>query len=148
MTEIRFYHLQTKTLEQALPELLTKALASGRRIVVRTSGKAATEALDVHLWTYRDDSFLPHGSARDGHAARQPVWLTEGTDNPNGADMLVLTEGAAAEGIEAFALCCDVFDGADDGAVAAARRRWKAVKDSDHEITYWQQTEKGWEKKA
>ncbi len=145
MTEIRFYHLQTRTTEQALPELLTKALSQGRRIVVRLPDKKAVEALNDHLWTFRPDSFLPHGSAKDGYGERQIVWLTDGNDNPNGADMLVLTGGANADDTDAYTLCCDIFEpsGAD-----AARMRWKTCRDAGHEVTYWQQTDKGWEKKA
>jgi DNA polymerase-3 subunit chi len=148
MSDYRFYHLQTKTLDQALPELLTKALSLGHRIVVRTADKAATERLNEQLWTYRPDSFLPHGSAKDGQADRQPIYLTENDDNPNQAALLVLTHGEPAEDADAYALCCDIFDGSDETALSKARNRWKLVKEAGHEVTYWQQTEKGWEKKA
>ncbi len=148
MTEIRFYHLQTKTLEQALPELLAKGVSTGRRIVVRLSDKNATESLNDLLWVYKQDSFLPHGSAKDGHADLQPVWLTPDNDNPNGADMLVLTKDCQQDEIGAYALCCDIFDGNDEQAVTAARQRWKHFQDQGHSLTYWQQTDKGWEKKS
>ena len=145
MTEIRFYHLQTKTLEQALPELLTKAVSQGRRVVIRTPDKTAAERLSDHLWTFRPDSFLPHGSARDGFAERQIIWITPGNDNPNVADMLLLTGAAEAEDVSAYTLCCDVFEAS---GAEAARGRWKTYRDAGHAVTYWQQTEKGWEKKA
>lgn len=148
MTEIRFYHLQTRGVDQALPEILQKALGAGHRIVVRTKDAAETERLNQHLWTWRPDSFLPHGSAKDGHAADQPIWLTPGDDNPNGAKVLMTTCGALPEAPDDFILCCDLFDGRDETALTAARARWKALKDSGHSLTYWQQTEKGWEQKA
>lgn len=148
MTELRFYHLQTRTLEQALPELLMKAYGTGRRIVVRLADKGRVDAMNEWLWTWQPDSFLPHGSQKDSQPDRQPVWLTHETDNPNGADMLVLTAGCPANGIADYVLCCDMFDGRDDTALKAARERWKAAQDSGHALTYWQQTEKGWEKKA
>ncbi len=148
MTDIRFYHLQTKSIDQALPELLTKALAAGHRVLVRCADKTAVETLNDQLWTFRPDSFLPHGSAKDGHAARQPVYLTESDDNPNNANVLILAGGSAADDPAPFALCCDVFDGRDESALAAARARWKAWSAAGHAVTYWQQTEKGWEKKA
>ncbi len=145
MTDIRFYHLQTKTTEQALPELLTKALSQGRRIVVRAPDKAAVEALNDHLWTFRPDSFLPHGSAKDGLGDRQIVWLTAENDNPNKADTLMLTGGVHAEDLSEYALCCDIFEAS---GAEGARVRWKACRDAGHDVTYWQQTENGWEKKA
>jgi DNA polymerase-3 subunit chi len=148
MTEVRFYHLQRKTLEQALPELLDKALRRGLRSVVRTASEERAEQLAQHLWTFRPDSFLPHGTRRDGNGPDQPVWLTAEDDNPNGATALFLVDGARCATLDSYALCCDLFDGADPDAVAAARRRWAEAKQAGHSLTYWQQTDKGWEKKA
>ena len=148
MTEIRFYHLQNKKLEQALPEILTKAVSIGHRAVVKAPDTQKTEYLNDLLWTYHPNSFLPHGSAKDGHAAQQPIWLTHQNDNPNNANMLVLTGGCDHENIGDFDLCCALFDGNNPDAVTAARTQWKNYKESGHALTYWQQTAKGWEKKA
>ena len=151
MTEIRFYHAQQSSLEQVLPGILGKALSGGRRIVVRLMDKAAVEKMNEHLWVYNPDSFLPHGSAKDGHASLQPVWLTDREENPNGADVLVTLRGGAQDGpanLGDFTLCCDMIDGRLPDDVSAARQRWKAYKDAGYEVTYWQQTDKGWEKKA
>lgn len=150
MTEVRFYHLTTKTAEQALPEILGKALETGRRAVVRVADEKAAERLCELLWTFRADSFLPHGTKKDGFAADQPVYLTAGDENPNGADMLVLADiGGAADGAPGgFALCCDLFDGNDPAAVAAARERWKRCREAGCNLTYWRQNERGgWDKK-
>ena len=148
MSEVRFYHLQTQTLEQALPQILTKALAGGHRVVVRTQGQKETDKLNHHLWTFRPESFLPHGSAKDGYAEDQPIWLTDREENPNHADVLILTGGAAADNIGDHKLCCEIFDGKDDEAVKTAREKWKFYKESGHDVTYWQQNEKGgWDQK-
>ncbi|WP_158044553.1 DNA polymerase III subunit chi [Skermanella pratensis] len=149
MTEIRFYHLQRKTLEDALPQILEKALERGWRTVVMAGSEERVEALAQHLWTYKDFGFLPHGSARDGDAEHQPVWLTTEDENPNGATVLILTDGGVSDRPDAFTLICEMFDGNDYDAVQAARRRWKQYKDDGHALTYWQQTDRGgWEKKA
>jgi len=148
MTEIRFYHLMTRGVDQALPEILQKARAAGHRIVVRTRDAAEAERLSQWLWTWKPDSFLPHGTARDGQAADQPIWLTAENDNPNDAAVLVLTAGQQVEDPHPYTLCCDLFDGRDETQVLAARMRWKNYKDSGHTLTYWQQGEKGWEQKS
>src|SRR5687768_15965013 len=129
MTEIRFYHLMTRGVDQALPEILQKARAAGHRIVVRTRDAAEAERLSQWLWTWKPDSFLPHGTAKDGHAANQPIWLTAENDNPNDAAVLVLTAGQEVEDANPYALCCDLFDGRDETQVLAARMRWKNYKD-------------------
>ncbi len=149
MTEISFYHLLHTPLERALPKLIEKVLESGARAVVRTGSTERAEALNGALWTYDQDSFIPHGTARDGNAALQPVWITADEENPNGADILVLTDGAESADIGSYRRCLEMFDGRDDAAVADARRRWSAYKYAAHDLAYWQQTEGGgWEKKA
>jgi DNA polymerase-3 subunit chi len=101
------------------------------------------------LWTYNDRVFLPHGSKADGHAALQPVWLTDSDENPNDAQVLFLSDGATSADIVGFELVCELFDGRDDAAVSAARERWRVYKEDGHDLTYWQQTERGgWEQKA
>ena len=149
MTEIGFYHLTRTPLERALPALLEKALAAGMRAVVMAGSEERIEALNQLLWSYEERSFLPHGSKRDGRPERQPVWLTTEDENPNGADCLVLTDGAVATRVGAFRRCLDLFDGQDPDAVEAARLRWKDWKAAGHELSYWQQDESGrWQRKA
>src|SRR5712692_8553828 len=121
MAEIGFYHLQTTPLERALPRLLERARAQGYRIVVRAASSERIEHLNALLWTYDDASFLAHGSARDGNAASQPIWLTDGPENPNEASMLLLVDGVEAENLAGFARIADMFDGNDAAAVEAAR---------------------------
>src|SRR5579863_5227681 len=141
VTEIGFYHLLATPLERALPRLLERALAGGYRIVVRAASPERIEHLNAVLWTYDEASFLPHGASRDGNAASQPIWLTDGIENPNEATMLVLVDGVDAQDQAAFARCADLFDGNDEAAVAAARERWRRAAAAGHTLTYWQQTE-------
>ena len=148
VAEIGFYHLLTTPLERALPRLLERARAQGYRIVVRAASPDRVEHLNSALWTYDEASFLPHGSARDGNAANQPIWLTDGDDNPNAATMLVLVDGAEPGDLTPYARFADLFDGNDAAAVEAARDRWRRLKAAGHTLTYWQQTGAGWEKKG
>ena len=149
MTEVRFYHLQRRTLEQALPKILEKVLERNWRAVVLAGSPERVDALNQHLWTFDPASFLPHGSARDGFADRQPVWLTAEDENPNGATVLVQVDGVTSGNLAAYDLVCDLFDGNDEEAVMAARDRWKACKAAGHGLTYWQQNDRGgWDKRA
>jgi DNA polymerase-3 subunit chi len=148
MTEVGFYHLTRTPLERALPKLLEKVVAGGMRAVVIAGSPERVAALDAALWTYEQLSFLPHGTARDGMAEDQPIWLTTEDENPNGANVLVLTDGAQSAQVAQFARCLDMFDGRDAESVAAARERWKAMKSAGHTLAYWQQNEAGgWEKR-
>ena len=149
MTKVSFYHLLHTPIERSLPKLIERVLESGARAVIRTNSIERAEALNSVLWTFDQDSFVPHGTARDGNAALQPVWITPDEENPNGASVLVLTDGAESTEMGSYRRCLEMFDGRDEAAVADARRRWAAYKKASHELAYWQQTEGGgWENKA
>ena len=148
MTDIRFYHMERQPLEEVLPALLQKALENGHRVLVKTQTEQEAERLAEHLWTFRPDAFLPHGTKKDGRESAQPVFLTAGNDNPNGADVLIVTGGTESGDIAPYKLYCEVFDGRDEKQLTTARARWKSYKDSGHALTYWQQGEKSWEKKS
>ena len=119
------------------------------RAVVRAGSEDRLEALNSELWTGDPGGWLPHGSAKDGHAEEQPIWLTVGLDNPNGATFLFLTDGAVAGPLDWVERCFDLFDGNNDTALQAARARWKTLKEAGHDLTYWQQSDAGkWEERA
>jgi DNA polymerase III subunit chi len=144
VTEILFYQLKGQTPEQVLPALLQKSLERGWRVVVQGSSEERIEALDAHLWTWRDDSFLPHGTWRDAEAAQQPILLTLNDDNPNGAVVRFLVEGATMpEDARAYQRVVLLFDGEDADALENARARWSEAKSAGFEVTYWQADENG-----
>jgi DNA polymerase-3 subunit chi len=150
MTEVLFYHLQRQPLEAVLPTLVAKSLERGWRAVVQAMSEERLAALDDHLWTFSDESFLPHGTERDAHPAEHPVLLTLSDGNRNEATIRFLVEGAPfpADG-EAYQRVIVLFDGNDPDALAGAREQWRAVKAAGHDATYWQQDERGrWAKKA
>lgn len=146
--EVWFYHLERTGLDQALPELLEKTLARGWRALVRAQDKDRIEHLDGWLWSYRDESFLPHAPADEPGAARQPILLTTSQDNPNQADALFLIDGAEPGALDAYTRCVVLFDGGDDAALKTARQQWSAIKGTGLPVSYWRQKGRGWEKQA
>ena len=148
MVDIRFYQLQKSPLEKSLPRLLEKVYATGSRAVLLVESEERLQDLDLRLWTYATQAFLPHGSARDGFAEDQPLWLTTTLENPNQASILVVTSGQYIQNFFSFEKCLDLFNGYDEDAVIQARQRWKAYQRDGHEITYWFQDEQEkWHKK-
>lgn len=147
--EVWFYHLERTSLEAALPELLEKTLERSWRALVRSTAAERVDHLDGWLWSWRDDSFLPHAPEGEPLAERQPILLTTGMDNPNGADVLFLIDGAEAGDISPYRRCIVLFDGRDEAALGEARRRWSAFKAAGHDVSYWRQGEtSGWRKEA
>jgi DNA polymerase-3 subunit chi len=150
MTEVYFYHLQGQPLDRVLPTLLERSLERGWRIVVQAASDERVDALDAHLWTYRDDGFLPHGTERDGEPAAQPVLITVREQNPNGAHVRFLIDGVPLPTDAAtYQRIVVLFDGDDADAVAEARARWSDAKTAGFDVTYWQPDEHGrWQRKA
>jgi DNA polymerase III subunit chi len=148
MTEILFYHLRGQSIEAVLPPLLEKSLERGWRVVVHAASEERVEALDGHLWSFRDDSFLPHGTWRDADSSRQPVLLTVNEDNPNAATVRFLVDGVRVPSdVGTYERVVLIFDGVDADAVADARTRWAEAKRNGFEVTYWQADERGrWQK--
>jgi len=152
MSDVLFYHLEGARLEGVLPSLLEKSRARGWRAVVRCGAQETADRLDESLWTYSEESFLPHGAGVDeAAAADEPVWLTAGPALPNAPHILFAVDGAAVAlgELDGLERCVLIFDGGDEAAVRAARDFWRTVRDSAHEATYWRQSAAGrWEKQA
>ena len=148
-TEVLFYHLERQTLDDVLPSLVERTLGRGWRAVIQAGSVEKVEQLDLLLWTYSDDSFVPHGTSRDGAAERQPIYLTTATDNPNGAQVRFLVDGATCDEVHSYTRVVYLFDGRDSAAVDQARQVWKTVKAAGSQPTYWQQSPSGgWERKG
>ena len=155
MTDVWFYHLERQSLEQVLPVLLERTLARGWRAAVQATTPERIAALDELLWTWSDESFLAHGSARDGDEAMHPIWLTTAADNPNGATVRIFVDGAppepllADEGAAPRDRALVIFDGRDEDALALARTQFRGLKAAGHTLSYWRQSSDGrWEKQA
>lgn len=150
-SEVRFYQLGRRPLEEALGLMLERVLARGQRALVLAGSDERVEAMADRLWTWRERSFLPHGTAKDGHAERQPVFLATEADNPNRAEVLFLLDGVALEPerLGAFGLTAVLFDGADADNLGRARRQWQVLKAAGLALTYWEEDASGrWIKRA
>jgi DNA polymerase-3 subunit chi len=150
VTDIHFYHLQRQSLEAVLPTLLLKSRERGWRALVKVESEPRLAALDDHLWTFTDESFLAHGTDREPDPAGQPILLSQGDDNRNGAAILFLAEGAALPAeIGGYERVVLMIEGRDEDAVAAARDTWRRLRGDGHAVTYWQQDEDGrWQKRG
>ncbi|MCG6121397.1 MAG: DNA polymerase III subunit chi [Microvirga sp.] len=150
MTEVLFYHLQGQPLETVLPTLIEKSLERGWKAVVQSGDPERLAALDDHLWTYDEQSFIPHGLADEPDSALHAVALAADDANPNGAAIRFLVAGAQTPPDAAtYTRIVVIFDGEDDVALTGAREQWRAVKAAGHEATYWRQDERGrWNKMA
>jgi DNA polymerase-3 subunit chi len=154
MSEVLFYHLERRSLDDVLPGLVERTLERGWRALIKCESADRAAAIDNLLWTFDEKSFLPHAQFGDGDAARQQVLITVEDANANNANVLFLVGGAAAphwqtDATRAFGRVVLLFDGRDPQALSAARAAWKDAKEAGHEATYWKESPSGkWEKQA
>jgi len=149
VTEVFFYHLERRTLEDVLPTLLLRSVEKGWRAAVQPTSEERVEALDTLLWSFSEESFLPHGTAKAGQAAEQPIYLTVEDDNPNGAQVRFLLDGAELGDASNYLRVVFIFDGRDADALARARAQWQVARGSGYSVSYWQQDADGrWQQKA
>ena len=145
MTRIDFYHLQKTPLEQVLPKLCEKAYSTGKRIKILLDNDERIEFINSLLWTYSEESFLPHGSKKDGFVEEQPIFISTNIENENGASILILADGAQIDIslLNTYERVLNIFDGMSDLALTSAREYWKKIKTTDNELHYWQQNDNG-----
>ncbi|HEY1095628.1 MAG TPA: DNA polymerase III subunit chi [Alphaproteobacteria bacterium] len=150
MAEIRFYHAQTRSAEEVLPDLLSKALQRNLRVACKFADEERMAYYDNYLWRYQPQSFLPHGTVHDGQAIHQPVLLTTEDHAANAAKTMMVLENATLPEQHDFDLLCLVFDGHDPLQIQQARQQWARLKEqNDMTLSYWQQQENGqWINKA
>ena len=154
MAEALFYHLEHRTMEDVLPGLLERTRERGLRALLRVGSAERMEALDAHLWTYSEQTFLAHGTAAEGHPSRQPIYLTTEQENPNKAEVLFLVGQAmpadwGAPSLAEFTRIVVLFEGRDPEALGGARAAWQNAKEAGHDVTYWKESPSGkWEKQA
>lgn len=146
MTETLFYHLERRTLDEVLPELVQKSLERGWKALIRADSAERAETIDTLLWTFDDQAFLPHAQRGDGDTARQPVLIGVEESNDNDAQILFCICAAAPSdwtGVSNLSRIVLLFDGRDEAALGAARTAWKDAKAAGHDVTYWKESPSG-----
>lgn len=149
MTEVLFYHLTESKVEAALPPLLEKSLERGWRVSIEVKEAERRDSLDAHLWTWRDMSFLPHGTDAEDLADHQPILLTKSPENLNRSTVRFFLDGVEPASLEGLERAIFMFDGYDQDQLEAARSMWRRLKAEGLSPTYWQQTPEGrWQKRG
>jgi len=107
--------------------LAEKAWRSGHAVWVHTESRAAARAVDEALWTFRDDSFVPHAVAGPD-AYDTPIVIGDGRA-PATAPEVLINLGAT---VPDFAGSCGRIAeivGADQSSREAGRARFRIYRD-------------------
>ncbi|MEI9849982.1 MAG: DNA polymerase III subunit chi [Sphingomonas sp.] len=142
--QVDFYHLTRAPLDRVLPRIAERVLADGGRLLIVADGEEARARLDLLLWGYSDEAFLPHGIAGGAHDARQPVLIAGEAHAANGARNVALADGVWREEALGFDRAFHFFD---EDRIAEARAAWRSLDGREGvERRYWKQNDAGrWE---
>lgn len=140
---VDFYHLQKKPAQDVIPELASKVLQSTQKMVILTSSKEQSDFLNSLLWTFKPDSWLPHGNYKTGSPDLQPIWITEKYENPNESKIIMLLDGLTLSDYSDFERCLYLFNGNNEEELKKARLFWTDAKQNNCENHYWQQDSSG-----
>ncbi len=129
--DITFY-FNVRNREQALCQLVGKALAQGLVLNVLTESAAASTALDRLLWEMPQHGFLPHCGADDPRAAQTPVIIDHRPEKLPTRPLLFNWTNQVATGFDSCDRMIEIVD-TDEDLRAAARERWRAYQALGHE---------------
>lgn len=139
--QVDFYQLASRPIEAVLPRIAEKVIEGGGRLLVVSANDALAAQLDLALWTYTPESFLPHGRAGQGDEPDQPVLISASSEPLNGARNIALADGMWREEATHFDRAFLFFDG---DTIAGARAAWRSLGGREGiDARYWQQDERG-----
>ncbi len=117
-TRIDFYVLAAANSEARLRfacRLAEKAVHLNNRVFALTADEAAARHLDELLWTFRAESFVPHGMASATTTEALPVMIAFGADAPQAqGDLLINLTPAVPACYESFARVAEIIDSSDE----------------------------------
>jgi len=142
MAEIWFYHLEQQPLKQVLPQLLSRGLEQGRRMVVQAATTESVPQISDMLWAAEDVAFLAHGFGEDV-AFQQQLWICADDANPNSATYRFFVEGALPTNLDGLDRALILFESNSEDVLVTIRNEWKNRKAQGHAISYWKQDESG-----
>jgi len=92
MSQVNFYILNNVSIEKFTCQLAEKIFKKGHKIHIFTANSQQTERLDQLLWTYDEQSFLPHVAATENntHLQREtPVTISHHPEHALTSDVLI-----------------------------------------------------------
>lgn len=139
--EINFYHFTSVPLLKAVPSLLKKIYDTKKNILVLCRSEEELEEFDKYLWSFSTKTFLPHGTAKDGQAEEQPIFLSTQIVKNNSPRVLLSFVDMKEEDMQNFESVVFVFFGnKNEGFVDSMYKKYSQIKGSRKmQVKFWSQ---------
>lgn len=138
MARIDFFQLRGSRWQGDACAQVAAAVAGGDRVYLWVGSEAEARQFDDLLWTYQEDSFVPHDRWDGQGDLDTPVAVGWHPGNPNRADCLVLARDATPDEVRGFTRVVDFVTTAVPTLLDAARARWLAFRAAGFEVEYHQ----------
>ena len=143
MPEIFFYKLKNSSSEIFLTSLIEKSIENNWNSVVLLDNIERMEEINDFLWSYKDTSFLPHGSQNDKNSELHRVYLTCEEENPNDSDVIFSIDGLLIKNINSWQRCIFIFNEQNLKVVDQFNTYKKNIDQSQHFLKSFEQDTNG-----
>jgi DNA polymerase-3 subunit chi len=137
MAKIDFYVIQIPGAKPRLDlicRLAEKAYKNKHRIYIHANNQTEAYQLDELLWTYREDSFLPHNLVGEGPNLAPPIQIGFKEKPENHRDILLNLHQAVPEFYSHFTRVLELVPN-DDESQAIAREHYRFYRAAGYDIT-------------
>lgn len=105
VTQVDFYIIDAKDLngrDHFMCRLINKAYLKKHQVLVLCKDQNSANRIDEALWTYDDESFVPHNLITEGPKYPPPIQISSGEVPTQHRDILVNLTGVFPEQVKQF----------------------------------------------
>ena len=128
---IDFYVLQKQSLDGRFKlacRIVEKAYRLGHRVYVRTGNSNDTNVLDDLLWTFSQNSFVPHQLSTENDSRESPVTIGEHPPVEGGTDVVISVADDPVSDFTAYLRIVEIV-GWEDQEKASGRNRFRYYRE-------------------
>lgn len=114
--------------------LIEKAYKNQHRVYINTENEAEAHQLDEMLWTYREDSFLPHNIYGEGPEPTPPIQIGFAVTPEKHRDILINLSNQVPSFFEQFNRVLEIVANEPD-MQARSRENYRVYRTQGYEIT-------------
>ena len=145
MTQIIFYSTAPLQVEKTLFALLEKSLEKGNKSLLLFKDKEKCLSINEQLWTYKQNSFLPHISEDDQiyDNIDVPVYLSTKNENPFKAELLFSIDGFLPDNIDHFERVIIIIDVNDELLNEKYKKYYLDINKNFEDIVFYKSDDNG-----
>ena len=141
-----FYKSSHRDVVRDIAWLTESIFKKNNRIVIFCTDQETAEVVDDFIWSYRDDSFIPHSIKKHRETSLDPILVTTDLDGSYEHNVLLALNGVLIKekDWQRFAKVYYFFDDQDSREKENARAMWKSFSSLAVNCKYWINEKNKW----